>query len=108
MRLTNVDNGASCASAWHLYIASRDGDGDSNYGDDERRELDDEALCVSARHSHIALRDCDDDKASCASAQRHIASHNGDNDISYASAQYHHIILRRVKATTTTTISDNE
>jgi hypothetical protein len=79
-------------TGWHrclcstLRIASRDGD--SNYGDNERRESDDKALC--------------------ASAQQHIASHDGDNDISYASARYHHIILRRVKAMTTTIISDNE
>jgi hypothetical protein len=86
MTTTNVDNEASCASARHFCIASRNGD--SNYSDNKRQELDNKALC--------------------ASAQRHIASHNGDDDISYASAQYHHIILRRVKAMTTTTISDDE
>jgi hypothetical protein len=83
---TNVNNEASCASARHFCIASRDGD--SNYGDDERRELDNKALCASAR--------------------QHIALHDGNDDISYASARYCHIILRRVKATTTTTISDDE
>ncbi len=88
---------------------------------------DDKASCASARHagrvarrattirSHaqahdmpVASHDGDDDKASCASARRHIASHNGNDDMSYASARYHHIILHHVKATTTTTISDDE
>jgi hypothetical protein len=64
MTTTNVDDDASCASARHFRIASRDGD--SNYGDNERRESD--------------------DKASCASAQRHIASHDSNDNISYASA----------------------
>jgi hypothetical protein len=86
MTTTNVDDEALCASARHFRIASRDSD--SNYGNDERRELD--------------------DKASCASARQHITSHDGDDEISYASAQYRHIILRCVKVTTTTTISDDE
>jgi hypothetical protein len=89
MTTTNVNDEALCASARHFCIASRDGNGDSNYGDDEQRESDDKASCASARHCHIASRDGNNDKASCASARRHIALHDGNDDISYASARYH-------------------
>jgi hypothetical protein len=57
MTTTNVDDEALGASARHFYIASRDGNNDSNYGDDNnecrRRGLGRERtafkpLCASA------------------------------------------------------------
>ena len=59
MTTTNVEDDASCASARHFRITSRNSD--SNYGDDEQRESDDKA----------------------ASARQHVASHSGDNDNNY-------------------------
>ncbi len=35
MTMTNVNNEASGTSAQHFYIASRDGNDDNNYGNDD-------------------------------------------------------------------------
>jgi hypothetical protein len=46
MTTTNVDDEASCASARHFHIASRDGNDDNYYGN-EVDKVDDEASYIT-------------------------------------------------------------
>ncbi len=47
MTTTNVDDKASCASAWHFHIASCDGDNDNNYGN-KVDKVDNEASYITS------------------------------------------------------------
>jgi hypothetical protein len=94
MTTTSVDNEASGASARHFYIALRDSDNDSNYGNGDDECQQQGLMCKRTAFSYLV--------AQWRRQQQQLATTNDKCQTTRSRARVHNIFtLRRAMATMT-------